>query len=50
MILFAINTHIDCAHNSKCSVRYILEATKQGAFESVLASFSIRLSSLSLFG
>ena len=34
-ILFAINTHIDYANNSKWSVRYILKATKQGAFESV---------------
>ena len=30
-----INTHIDCLNNSKCSVRDILLATKQGAFESV---------------
>ena len=35
----AINTHIDCANNSKCSVRYILKATKQGAFESVFVHF-----------
>ena len=26
-ILFAINTHIDCLNNSKCSVRYIFKAT-----------------------
>ena len=35
----AINTHIDCANNSKCSVRDILRGTKQGAFESVLVHF-----------
>ena len=35
-----INTHIDCLNNSKCSVRDILLATKQGAFESVLGTFS----------
>ena len=35
----AINTHIDCANNSKCSVRDILRATKQGAFESVFVHF-----------
>ena len=34
-----INTHIDCANNSKCSVRYILKATKQGAFKSVFVHF-----------
>ena len=27
-MLLAINTHIDCANNSKCSVRYIFKATK----------------------
>ena len=27
-----INTHIDCANNSKCSVRDILLAINQGAF------------------
>ena len=35
-----INTHIDCLNNSKCSVRDILLATKQGAFESVFGTFS----------
>ena len=35
----AINTHIDCANNSKCSVRDILRATKQGALESVFVHF-----------
>ena len=37
----AINTHIDCLNNSKCSVRDILLATKQGAFESVFGIFSV---------
>ena len=32
-ILFAINTHIDCLSNSKCSVMYIFKATKQGALK-----------------
>ena len=36
-----INTHIDCSNNSKCSVRDILLATKQGAFESVFGTFSV---------
>ena len=36
-----INTHIDCLNNSKCSVRDILLATKQGAFESVFRTFSV---------
>ena len=36
-----INTHIDCASNSKCSVGDILLATKQGAFESVFGTFSV---------
>ena len=36
-----INTHIDCLNNSKCSVRHILLATKQGAFESVFGTFSV---------
>ena len=36
-----INTHIDCFNNSKCSVRDILLATKQGAFESVFGTFSV---------
>ena len=36
-----INTHIDCANNSKCSVGDILLATKQGAFESVFGTFSV---------
>ena len=36
-----INTHIDCLNNSKCSVRDILLATKQGAFESVFGTFSV---------
>ena len=34
-----INTHIDRANNSKCCVRDILLATKQGAFESVFEHF-----------
>ena len=38
-----INTHIDCLNNSKCSVRDILLATKQGAFESVFGTFSVSL-------
>ena len=38
-----INTHIDCANNSKCSVRDILLATNQGAFESVFGTFSVIL-------
>ena len=42
-LFFAINVHIDCLNNSKCSVMYIFKATKQGALESVFASFSIRL-------
>ena len=37
----AINTHIDCANKSKCSVGDILLATKQGAFESVFGTFSV---------
>ena len=37
-----MNTHIDCINNSKCSVRDILLATKQGAFESVFGTFSVR--------
>ena len=37
-----INTHIDCLNNSKSSVRDILLATKQGAFESVFGTFSVR--------
>ena len=36
-----INTHIDCLNNTKCSVRDILLATKQGAFESVFGTFSV---------
>ena len=43
-----INTHIDCLNNSKCSVRDILLATKQGAFESVFGTFSVRLTGLRL--
>ena len=43
----AINTHIDCANNSKCSVRDILRATKQGAFESVFVHFLFSLEGLS---
>ena len=39
----AINTHIDCANNSKWSVREILRATKQGALESVLVHFLLDL-------
>ena len=37
-----INTHIDCLNNGKCSVTDILLATKQGAFESVFGTFSVR--------
>ena len=37
-----INTHIDCANNSKCSVGDILLATNQGAFESVFGTFSVK--------
>ena len=32
----AINTHIDCLKNSKCSVRCIFKATKQGACNRIL--------------
>ena len=32
----AINTHIDCANNSKCSVRDILRATKLTEFRQPL--------------
>ena len=35
---FTINTHIDCLNNSKCSVRDILLAIKQGAFGSVFCN------------
>ena len=35
----AINTHIDCLNNSKCSVRYIFKATKQGASKVTLHHF-----------
>ena len=35
----AINTHIDCVNNSKCSVRYIFKATKQGALKVTLHHF-----------
>ena len=38
-----INTHIDCLSNSKCSVGDILLATKQGAFESVFGTFSVKV-------
>ena len=38
-ILFAINTHIDRANNSKCSVRYIFKATKQEALKMSLSIF-----------
>ena len=38
-----INAHIDCLNNSKCSVRDILLAPKQGAFESVFGTYSVRL-------
>ena len=34
-----INTHIDCLNNSKCSVRYIFKATKQGALKVSLSIF-----------
>ena len=42
-ILFAINTHIDCLNNSKCSVRYIFKATKQGALKVTLHHFLLLL-------
>ena len=35
----AINTHIDCLNNSKCSVRYIFKATKQWALKVTLHHF-----------
>ena len=38
----AINTHIDCLNNSKCSVRYIFEATKQGALKVTLHHFLLQ--------
>ena len=38
-ILLAINTHIDCANNTKCSVKYIFKATKQGALKVSLHHF-----------
>ena len=41
MKTITINTHIDCLNNSKCSVRDILLATKQVAFESVFGTFSV---------
>ena len=41
-----INTHIDCANNSKCTVGDILLATKQGAFESVFGTFYVSVSVL----
>ena len=31
----------NCQNNSKCSVRYIFKATKQGAFESDFGAFSV---------
>ena len=34
-----MNTHIDCLNNSKCSVRYIFKATKQGALKVTLHHF-----------
>ena len=42
MIKNSIKPHIDCfnyQNSSKCSVRYIFKATKQGAFESVFVHF-----------
>ena len=38
-IPIAINTHIDCLNNSKCSVRYIFKATKQRASKVTLHHF-----------
>ena len=48
MKTITINTHIDCSNNSKCSVRDILLATKQGAFESVFGTFSVKIPSSSI--
>ena len=39
-IPFAINTHIDCLNNSKCSVRCIFKATAR-SLESVTLSISV---------
>ena len=37
----AINTHIDCLNNSKCSLRYIFIATKKGALKVTLDHFPL---------
>ena len=37
----AINTHIYCLYNSKCGVRYIFKATKQGALKVTLHHFLV---------
>ena len=47
-VLLAINTYIDCANNSKCSVRYIFKATKQGALKVTLHRFLLLLTRLSV--
>ena len=39
--LIAINTHIDCLNNSKCSLRYIFKATKKGALKVTLHHFPL---------
>ena len=49
----SIKPHTDCfncQNNSKCSVRYIFKATKQGAFESVLVHFLLMGLVLAHFG
>ena len=38
----AINTHIDCANTSKCSVRYILKATARSLESVLLKHFLLR--------
>ena len=39
----AINTHIDCPNNSKCSVRYILKATARSLESVLLEHFLLEL-------
>ena len=39
----AINTHIKCANNIKCSVRYIFKATKQEALKVTLHHFLLEI-------
>ena len=39
LILLAIFTHINCANSSKCSVRYIFKANKQGSLKVSLSIF-----------